>query len=158
MYPIVLSLHSVLRWLVLIVGLAAAGKGLFGWTGKQPWAKLDDQLGLIFMIVMDVQLLVGLILYVFFSPLTQAGFQNFSAAMSDPVLRFFLVEHLPVMLIAVVLSHVGRALARRAATDDKKHRQAAIFFTLALVAVLISIPWPFLVYGRPLNPFHMFGG
>jgi hypothetical protein len=99
-----------------------------------------------------------LLLYFVFSPLTRAGFAGDASAMSDPVLRFFLVEHLSVMLVAVVLTHMGRALSRRASGEAAKHQRAAIFYTLAMLAVLISIPWPFQVFGRPLNPFHLFFG
>ena len=158
LYPYVLALHSVVRWLVVIVGLLAAGKAIAGWLGTQPFARLDDQLGLIFTISMDVQLVVGLLLYIVFSPLTQAAFANFGAAMREPTLRFFAVEHILLMVIAVVLTHVGRALSRRAASDEKKHQRAAIFFTLAMLAVLIAIPWPWSAVPRDLNPFHMFGG
>jgi Na+-driven multidrug efflux pump len=158
LYPFVLAIHSVVRWLVLIVGLLAAGKAIAGWLGKRAWLRLDDRLGAMFTGIMDAQFVVGLLLYVVFSPLTRAGFANFGAAMQEPTLRFFLVEHMPMMVAAVVLTHVGRALSRRAADDAKKHQRAALFFSLAMLAVLVGIPWPFLAYGRPLNPFHMFGG
>jgi hypothetical protein len=157
MYPAFLMIHSVLRWLVVIAAVAAAGKALAGWLGKQPFTKLDDRLGLAFTILMDVQLLVGLVLYVFLSPLTQSAFQNMSAAMSDSTLRFFAVEHLAVMVVAVVLAHVGRALTRRA-PEAGKHPRAALWYGLALLAILFAIPWPFYAYGRPLNPFWMLGG
>lgn len=158
LYPYVLAIHSVVRWLVVIVGLLAAGKAIAGWLGKRAWVKLDDRLGLIFTSVMDAQLLVGLLLYVVFSPLTQAAFGNFGAAMSEPTLRFFAVEHSALMLVAVVLTHVGRALSRRAAGDGPKHQRAAIFFTLAMLTVFVAIPWPWSAVPRDLNPFRMFGG
>ncbi|MCS6910089.1 MAG: hypothetical protein NZM11_05900 [Anaerolineales bacterium] len=157
MYPAFLMIHSVLRWLVLVAAVAAAGKALAGWLGKQPLTKLDDRLGLIFTITMDAQLLVGLILYVFLSPLTQSAFQNMDAAMSDITLRFFVVEHLGLMVVAVVLTHIGRALTRRA-PEAGKHRRAALWYGLALLVILFAIPWPFYAYGRPLNPFWMLGG
>jgi len=157
MYPAVLMIHSLLRWLVVVVAVVAAGKALAGWFGKQPFTKLDDRLGLIFTGTMDVQLLVGLILYVFLSPLTQAAFQDPGAAMRDGTLRFFAVEHLAVMVAAVVLAHVGRAMSRRA-PEAGKHRRAALWYGLALLLILVSIPWPFYSYGRPLNPFWMLGG
>ena len=54
------------------------------------------------------------------------------------------------MVIALVLAHLGRVRARR--TDSlRRHRGvAAIFFTLALVVILASIPWPGTPAGRPL--------
>lgn len=156
LYTLFVTVHSVVRWVVLIAGVAAAAMALAGWLGKRPWTKRDDQVGLIFTISMDVQLLVGLILYVFLSPLTQVAFQNFSGAMQDGVLRFFAIEHIFTMVIAVVLAHVGRAMSRRAA-EAKKHQRAALWYGLSVLALLAGIPWPFLGHGRPLNPFHLLG-
>jgi hypothetical protein len=76
--------------------------------------------------------------------------QDFGGAMANSALRFWAVEHLFGMLVAMVLAHVGRARVRRVSSDSRKHKVAAIFFTLALLTILASIPWPGTVAGRPL--------
>jgi hypothetical protein len=147
MYPILLGLHNITRWLVLIVGILAIVRAFMGWSGKRPWTGLDNSAGLFFTISMDVQLLLGLLLYGVFSPITTGAFADFGAAMSNPDARFWLVEHIFMMVLAVILAHVGRSLAKKAPTDVAKHKRAAIFFTLALIVVLAGIPW-----FRPLLP------
>jgi hypothetical protein len=148
MYPVVLFLHSWVRWIVAIAAVAAVTRAFYGWLGKKGWTSLDDQLGLLFSTSLDVQVLLGLILYFFLSPLTQAAFKNLGAAMSDATLRFFTVEHISFMIVAVVLAHIGRALSKKAAEAAAKHRLAAILFGLATLAILIGIPW-----SRPLFRF-----
>ncbi len=111
---------------------------------------MDNRAGMLFTSVMDLQLLVGIILYLFLSPITTKALQNFSAALGNPTASFFSIEHVVGMVIAVVLAHVGRALSRRAKTPIQKHRRAALWFSLSLLVVLAAIPWPFLSYGRPL--------
>jgi hypothetical protein len=54
------------------------------------------------------------------------------------------------VLVAVVLAHIGRAHSRKAATLVARHRNAFIFYGLAIVAVLVAIPWPFMAHARPL--------
>jgi len=54
------------------------------------------------------------------------------------------------MLAGLALAHIGRAKARRASDDRRQRRRAAIYFTLAILIVVLSAPWPFLPYGRPL--------
>jgi hypothetical protein len=153
MYSATLLVHSLLRWVVLGAGLAAAGRGIAGWSGR-PWTAADARAGLIFIIAVDIQLLIGLLLYVVLSPNVGLAIQNPAAAMRDPMLRFFFVEHMVGMLIAVVLAHVGRARSKGASrTDASRHRSAAIFFGLALLIMLASIPWPFMPAGRPLFPW-----
>ena len=148
MYPVVLLVHSWVRWIVALAAVAAVARAFYSGLGKKNWARLDDQLGLLFSTSLDVQLLLGLILYIFLSPLTQAAFKNFGAAMSDGTLRFFTIEHLLYMIVAMVLGHVGRALSKKATEATAKHRLAAILYGLATLAILIAIPW-----SRPLFRF-----
>jgi hypothetical protein len=150
MYSFVLTLHSLLRWVVVILAVVTVVRAFGGWFGKKEWTTLDGRLGMLSSISIDLQLLVGLILYIFLSPLTKGAFQDFGAAMSDQVLRFWAVEHIFWMVLALILMHVGRAISKRAVGATSKHRRAAIFFGLATLAILFAIPWPFLSYGRPL--------
>ncbi|WP_322507287.1 hypothetical protein, partial [Anaerolinea sp.] len=138
MYAFLLPLHNILRWLLLIAALFAVGRGLWGWLARKPWQSLDDRAGLIFTTVMDLQVLVGLLLYVAFSPLTQTAFQNFGGAMGNATMRFFAIEHILIMVIALVLAHIGRAQARKASEALSKHRRAAIWFGIALLLVLLA--------------------
>lgn len=150
MYTLTLVLHSLLRWVVVVAAIAAVVFAVRGWLGRRGWTTLDDRLGMIFTISMDLQLLLGLLLYVALSPVTRLAFQDFGAAMSNGAVRFFAVEHIAVMIVAVVLSHIGRARSRQAADAVARHRAAAIWFGLALVAMIAAIPWPFYSFGRPL--------
>jgi hypothetical protein len=70
--------------------------------------------------------------------------------MRDPVLRFFVVEHLFGMIVAVALAHVGRARAKKASDAVVRHRTVLVFVGLAMVAILLSIPWPGTPGGREL--------
>lgn len=147
-YSIFLTLHNLLRWIVLIAGVLAAIKSIMGWMQSQPWTSSDRQLGRLFTISLDIQVLLGLVLYLVLSPITTNNFSNFGDAMGNADIRFFLVEHLALMIIAVALAHVGSARSRKAEPDRNKHRLAAIFFTLALIAIVVAIPW-----ARPLFRF-----
>lgn len=138
-----LSLHSIVRWAIVIIGVIAVVRAFIGWFGGRQWQQLDDRLGLGFTTTMDINLLLGLLLY-FLSPLTRSALQDFGAAMGNSALRFLAVEHALLMVIAVVLAHIGRARSKKAGDDRSKFKQAAIFFGLAIVAVFLAIPWPFM--------------
>ena len=142
-----LGLHNLIRWVVLIAGVLAAAKAILGYVNKQSWTPLDNRLGLIFTISFDIQLLLGLILYIA-GPTMQGIWGNFGEAMSNSALRFFAVEHIFIMIISLGLAHMGRSLAKKADGDVKKHQRAAIFFTLSLLLILLGIPWQ-----RNLLPF-----
>jgi hypothetical protein len=141
MYPAFLHIHTTLRWLILLIMVITLVKYIVGWLGAQPWKKIDNILGIVFTSLMDLQLLTGFILYFFLSPITKMAFSDFGAAMKDDNLRFFAVEHLSMMLIAVVLVHIGRAKSKKAKTDIDKFRTATYFFLIALVIIVATIPW-----------------
>jgi cytochrome c biogenesis factor len=147
MYPTILLLHSWLRWLALVAG-GGATFFAFG-TGTGALARAE-RWGRIFMIALDVQMLLGLLLYGVLSPITAAAMKDFGGAMRNPVLRFFAVEHLTMMLAAVVVVHVGRVLARKTADPAAKRKRLLICFGIALLLMLLGIPWPGMTSGRPL--------
>jgi hypothetical protein len=150
MYTTVLLVHSWLRWAVLLFGLLALVRAIMGSTARRPWGPLDDRVGLAFIIAIDVQILLGLLLYFVLSPITEAAMADFGAAMGNSVLRFWAVEHVFGTVIGAFLAHRGRARVRKMTDPIRKHKAAAVFIVLALVAILASIPWPGTPNARPL--------
>ena len=149
MYTLVLAIHSWLRWVALVaavgaIATTAADRSTTIRTGRA------DMWGLGLMIALDIQMLVGLLLYLVLSPFTTEAMADFGAAMRNPALRFFAVEHVVLMFAAVILAHLGRVLARKATTPDAKRSRLLICFVLATIAMLLAIPWPGMSSGRPL--------
>jgi hypothetical protein len=128
-YPIVLFVHSLLRWFVVVTGIVAVAR---------PVKKAQ----VIFVGLIDLQMLIGLLLYFVYSPYTKTPFGQ---AMKDRVMRFWAVEHVTAMVLAVVFAHVARVMDKKG-----KGKAARILLILSVVAVLAGIPWPGLPYGRPL--------
>ena len=142
MYDLVLLAHSWLRWLVLLAGLAAIARAVSGVNTRRPWTPLDDRGGMWFTASLDLQLLLGLLLYGFLSPVTQSAFVDMAAAMRAAPVRFFAVEHPVGMIAAIALAHIGRVRIRKASDSESRHKRALVFFGLALLVLLLSMPWP----------------
>ena len=149
MYTLALAAHSWLRWVVLIAAAVAVARAIGGALGRRSWSGADERIGRVFTISLDIQILLGLILYFLLSPITRAAMGDFGAAMGSSGLRFWAVEHAFGVIVAVALAHVGRARTRKLADDVARHRVAAICYGLALLALLISVPWPGTPQGRP---------
>src|SRR5690349_7066572 len=144
MYNLVLLAHSWLRWLVLLAALVAIVRAIGGVITRRPWTPVDDRSGLWLTASLDLQMLLGLVLFLFLSPVTRSGFVDMAAAMKVPDVRFFLADHPVGIIIAIALAHVGRVRIRKAGDSESRHKRAVIFFGLALAMLLLSIPWPFL--------------
>jgi uncharacterized BrkB/YihY/UPF0761 family membrane protein len=149
MYSFVLALHSWVRWIALIAGVGAT---LTAWLDREtPDSRTrSDAWGLALVTALDIQLLLGLLLYLVVSPNMQAIREHFGEAMQSRSLRFWAVEHLTMMLAAVVLAHVGRVLARKSAAPAARRTRMVVCYGLATILMLAGIPWPGLPYGRPL--------
>jgi hypothetical protein len=146
-YPLILTLHSWMRWVVVILGVITVVKFLIGWLGKKDWTAFDVRLASIFPVTIDIQLLLGLLLYFVVSPITTAALRDFSSAMSNSVVRFYSVEHIFMMLLALVVAHIGSALIRKRTDATAKYRIGFILFLLVLIIIFLAIPWPFLAAG-----------
>ncbi|MEY4986233.1 MAG: hypothetical protein RL567_12 [Bacteroidota bacterium] len=144
MYSIVSTVHIVLFVLVFILGINVIARALRGRSNNSLFTEADRKAGLFFMISLHTQLLIGLALYFFLSPITEMAFADFGAAMKDAQTRLIAVEHISVNIIAVVLATVNNAKNKKAIADAAKHKNALIFTLAALVLILSRIPWKLL--------------
>ena len=142
MYPTLVALHSWMRWLVLISLLFAIYRAYRGWLGSKSFTRFDNTVRHVSVTILHLQFLIGLWLY-FISPLTDYFLHHFKDAMHERQARFFGLEHITVMLIAIVVTTIGSAKAKRKRSDKQKFKTMAIWFTIGLLLVLSSIPWPF---------------
>ena len=154
MYTGLLHLHNVLRWVILLLLLIALFRHLSGMSGKKAFTSGDRKTGLFLMIAAHVTLLIGLYQW-FAGNWGYAKIQSlgFSGVMKDPASRFFAVEHLLGMAVAIILITIGKGVAKKNLPDVVKHRKTFWFFLIALILILVSVPWPFReAVARPLFP------
>ena len=136
MYKILLGLHSGVRYIVIILFVLALIMAITGLFGKKPYAEVNRKVNLFAMISAHTQLLIGLILY-FFSP--KVLLSDIGAAMKDTVLRYWTVEHMVMMIFAVILITIGHSRSKKAVDAFNKHRAIALFYGLALLVILLAI-------------------
>jgi len=152
MYQILLFLHSWLRWFVLGAGLVAVFRAYAGMSGRRPFGKADNAISAAFSGFMWLQVIIGLGLYFGLSPYGLKA-MKVAGAMKDPTARFFGMEHIAVMILAAILAQVGRIALKKAPTDTLKHKKALTYFGIALLLVLLMIPWGIWNPARPLFRF-----
>ena len=154
MYNGLLHLHNLLRWVILLFLLIALFRHLSGMSGKKAFTSGDRKTGLFLMIAAHITLVVGL--YQWFAG--NWGYEKiaslgFSGVMKDPASRFFAIEHMVGMLIAIILITIGRGVSKKNLPDTVKHRKSFWYYLVALIIILVSVPWPFReVVARPIFP------
>ncbi len=141
MYNGLVHAHSGLRYLIVLgflwvifQFLLSKQKGFEG-TAKKGF--------LITLALCHVQLILGLILY-FISPKSEVIMENFSMAMQNSLTRFYGLEHILGMLIAIALVTIGYSRAKRNADVLAAHKNAFRLYLVAFILIFVNIPWPFM--------------
>ncbi len=142
MYPHILALHSLFRWLVLASMLYAIYRAYKGWLGNKPFSKHDNTVRHITATIAHIQLIIGLCLY-FISPLISYFLHEYKDAVHQRQVRFFGMEHSLMMFVGIIIITIGSAIAKRKPTDQQKFKAMAIWYTIGLLIILLNIPWPF---------------
>ncbi|WP_443936989.1 cytochrome B [Pedobacter sp. MW01-1-1] len=132
MNEILKSAHSGWRYVVLVLLILAFVNALSGWLGKKPYTDGNRKLNLFTLISAHIQLLIGLVLY--FSE----GWYSLSSK-GAPAVRYFKMEHISMMIIAIVLITIGNSKSKKVADAIAKHRNIAIFFGMALLIIIVTI-------------------
>jgi hypothetical protein len=134
LYSFFLHLHSGFRYIVMVLVLLAILLSLAGWLGNRPYTKGNRLVNLFAMISAHTQLLIGIVLY-FISPLVQFN----SGTMKDPSTRYWTVEHITMMIFAIVLITIGHSRSKKLVAPAAKHRAVAVFYILALLVIALAI-------------------
>ncbi len=116
-----LDIHSIIRWVVVIVAAAAALKFVLGWTRRTPWQAADRGLMSAFTGLIDLNVTLGIVMFIIL------GVQSGEWLM-------YRIEHAGTMLIAVIVAH-ATARWRKKGDDATQFRNSVI--TILVVMLLI---------------------
>ena len=130
-YEILKSAHSGWRYVVFLLLLIAVIQAIVSWIDKKEYTERNRKLNVFTLISAHIQFVFGVILY-FLSPLTKGP-------MADTLYRYWKVEHISMMIIAVILITVGNAKSKKGTDSVKRHKSIAIFFGLALISIVVAI-------------------
>jgi len=143
MFSFLIQVHSILRWVILILLLLSILQSFIGWIKRRELREGDAKLWLFTMISVHTTLLIGIILLLFGRyGIFTSGLPEGVNLMKDKFYRFYWVEHPVGMLIATLLITLGRGVVKKQIADSLKYKRAFWFFTIALIIILATIPWP----------------
>ena len=133
-----LHTHSLLRYFILLALVIVIVNSLLGMMNKKPFGKWDNKFSLYLLIFTHMQLIVGILVYLI--NLSQNRLVQFNAdTMKNAGLRYWAVEHLVGMLVAIVLITLARTSSKRMSDDAAKHKRLFIFNLIALAVIVVTI-------------------
>jgi hypothetical protein len=122
------QIHSLLRWLVLLAGVVSLAVALAAWFGSTVSGQQTRQALLIYAVLLDVEVLLGIIIWIAEQRWAGGG-------------RQFQFEHPLMMLVALAVAHVAAARARRVPAPRLAARMRALGSGLSLLLIVAGIPW-----------------
>jgi hypothetical protein len=133
---ILIKTHSGLRWVVLALLIGAIINAI---TGKsRTYEKKDKMLNLFAMVFLHIQLLIGFVLY-----FTSENVVFKAGWMKVDKFRFYGMEHILMMVIAIALVTIGHSKAKKHSESAKKFSTITLWYSIALLVIIAAIPWPF---------------
>jgi uncharacterized oligopeptide transporter (OPT) family protein len=142
MYQILLPLHSLVRWLVLVFLLIAIFRAYRGSFKKLHFSSFDNSIRMITVGIVQLQFCIGVVLYLL-SPVVRYFLHNFKEAVHLREIRFFGMEHITMMIIAVAVISIGSDKVNKLSDPQQKYKTMATWFSIGLLLILTSIPWSF---------------
>jgi len=149
-----LHLHNLLRWVIIILLLVSIFKAVSGWKNKKTFSAGDRRIWLFTLISAHITLLLGLYQWLWGRyGIISTKLPEGISLMKDKFYRFFWVEHPTFMILAIIMITLGYGMAKKQVPDEVKYKRAFWFFLIALLMILVAVPWPFReIIARPLFP------
>lgn len=119
-------IHSLWRWVVLLLVLLAAGVSLWKWYQRASWENPDRRLPLFATIAVDIEVLIGIVLWV--------GEGRWSG---DPF--FTSILHPIIMLVALGVAHMSMSRSRAQRGADR-HKIVGLGLLLTLIIIVAGVP------------------
>ncbi len=128
-----LHLHSILRWVILILLLASIYTTYIATNLKH------KKIWLYTLIACHTTLLIGLYqTYNYYQRITTDVPLGMKDIMKNKLYRFYIIEHPIMMVLGILLVTIAYSSTKRA-----KYKRASVLFIIALIIIVAAVPWPF---------------
>lgn len=141
MYSTVKMLHSYWAYLVLLMLIIATVNVLIKYFGKKEYEAKDFRIALFTLIVTHIMFVIGVILFFAADYISLISEMGMGSIMKNATLRSNIIEHPVTMILAIASLTIGYSIHKRNLTSAKKLKPLAIFYTIALILVLVKLPW-----------------
>jgi len=135
MHDVVIRLHYITSSIFFVLAIILIVWAIVGWTKSKKYSLAFNRLSFVFILFLYIQLLTGLALYFFLEPESSV---NLNEAASNRSLRFWVIEHVSLMLFALLLAQVGRLYIKQLTQDRRKFRAAVFYYGISFLVVLTS--------------------
>ena len=139
LYRIIFNLHIVVSFLALLSGILLVARAMIGWTRKKEFVRADLRLSLIFTVSLYAQLILGSGIYYMLRASSDHPILMVPPSNDDPSLRFWAIEHIALMIFALLIAQLGRIYIRNSRNSLNRYKASLFYYGIPLVLILFSL-------------------
>ena len=134
-------IHSGWAYIVVLMLIIAVVSAVTGLVSKREFKERDLRIPLFTLIVAHIQLILGLIAYFVSAQFSFVRQNGMGEAMKESEIRYFVMEHPLMMVLAIALITMGFSKLKKKQTDPERFKTVTIYYGIALLFVFSRIPW-----------------
>ncbi len=139
MYKLVINLHIVISCIFILLAAVVLTRSIYRWIKGKKYNPVDNYLSISLILFLYIQLISGISLYFFLRPLLGDENLTLIEVNQRSTLQFWAIEHLSLMLFAILLAQVGRLFISKTQNDRRKYKNTSFYYGVSFVLVLVSI-------------------
>ena len=133
------SLHTLTSGAFAIFAVWLVIRSVRGILKGAAYVALDKYLSYGFIITLYLQLIFGLILFANPGDIQEGGKVGVEGALKLAAKRFWPVEHIVLMLFALLIANLGLIFSNQSSLDKDKHKKVLIYYMIALIMIAVSL-------------------
>jgi hypothetical protein len=133
------SIHTLISGTFLIIAVWLTIRSVRGILIGVTYTKTDKLLSYGFIITLYLQLIFGLILFANPGTGTETNYPGVEGALKLASKRFWPVEHIVLMLFALLIANLGLIFSNQTLVDKEKHKKILIYYAIALIMIAVSL-------------------
>lgn len=138
-YSVTFNIHVYISAITLLAGLSTLGLSIHGWSTRREFNRKDAISSLLFSIGLYFQLILGFIIYFTLRTSLEGTMWEVPDTENDASLRFWAIEHIALMILALFLTQLGRLFIKRSSKSIMKFKASLFYNGASLILILFSL-------------------
>jgi len=138
-YTVAFKIHIFVSTITILAGISTVTLSILGWSRDREFARKDAILSFLFSISLYLQLILGVIIYIALRSSLEGPLWGVPDTENDASLRFWAIEHIALMILALFLTQLGRIFVSRTLKSRMKFKASLFYNGSALLLILFSV-------------------
>ena len=138
-YTIAFKIHIYISAITLLAGFSTLFLSFHGWRRSRDFGRNDALSSLVFSIGLYFQLILGFMIYFTLRTSLDGPMWDVPDTENDASLRFWAIEHIALMILALFLTQLGRIFIKRSNKTVMNFKASLFYNSASMLLILFSL-------------------